>query len=414
MKHLNLGTLGVASLLLLAALLAGHKSSPAAGVSNQSGADFVVSNPGDAGPGTLRDAILAADRLTNRAHITIKVKRIAVESALPALVNPHGVAIDAEAGFGLIDAAHQVKGAVLQINSPASALRGISIVNAHDFGIVLNAAGVAMDGMNIANSKVGIFLGAAAKGAAIRTSVFEHDETAITAEGGVRDVSILSSIFRANSKAGFWFVGAVEKDGDPLQERVRIIDSVFEKNTSGVVLANRPALIQKCRFIANEQSAVLILGGAARVEDSEIRDNVGTAISVTTGRQVALTRNTLTGNLLTAIMVRDSQVTIDHNTLKGNGSGVVAIASDNSDGTLIRDNTITKTAADALTVIGGSPRLQRNQATDNHGAGLRTLNLVSNAGELKATPQLDANVFRGNGTDQPPPAAYKVAGNVPR
>jgi hypothetical protein len=156
------------------------------------------------------------------------------------------------------------------------------------------------------------------------------------------------------------------------------------------------------------------LGGAARVEDSEIRGSVGTAISVTTGKQVTLARNTLTGNLLTAIMVRDSQVTIDHNTLTGNGAGIVSIASDNAEGTLIRDNTITKTVTDAITVIGGSPRLQRNQATDNHGAGLRMLNLVSTSGEIKATPVLEANVFKGNGTDQPPPAVYKLAGTLTR
>jgi hypothetical protein len=129
---------------------------------------------------------------------------------------------------------------------------------------------------------------------------------------------------------------------------------------------------------------------------------------------VTLARNTLSGNRLTAIMVRDSQVTIDHNTLTDNGSGVVSIASDHSDGTLIRDNVITKTGADAITVIGGSPRLQRNQATGNRGAGLRILNLVSTGGELKASPQLDANVFRGNVTDQPPPAVYKLAGTLPR
>jgi len=412
-KHVNLGTFGVASLLILAAVLAGRNNSPAAAALKLAGADFVVSAAGDAGPGTLRDAILAADRLTNRARISIKVKRIAIESALPALVNPHGVMIDADSGYGLIDASHQIKGAVLQINSPTSALHGISIVNAHDFGIVMNAAAVELDGVNISNSKVGIFLGAAAKGSAIRTSAFEHDDTAITAEGGVRDVSILSSIFRNNNKAGFWFVGGIEKDGDS-QERIRIIDSVFEKNASAVVLANRPALIQRCRFMANEQSAVLVLGGAARVEDSEIQGSVGTAISVSTGRQVTLARNTLTGNLVTAIMVRDSQVTIDHNTLTGNGAGIVSIASNNADGTLIRDNTITKTVTDAITVIGGSPRLQHNQATDNHGAGLRTLNLVSEGGEIKATPVLEANVFKGNGTDQPPPAVYKLAGTLPR
>jgi hypothetical protein len=414
----NVVTMSVIGLLFVAALLAGRSSSPATGAAKPLGVDFVVSAAGDAGPGTLRDAILAADRLSNRAHISIAVKRIAIESALPALVNPHGVTIDAASGFGIIDAAHQIKGAAVQINGPTSLLHGISIVNAHDFGIVINAAAVEIDSVNISGSKVGIFLGAAAKGSSIRTSVFEHDDTAITAEPGVRDVTISSSIFRANSKAGFWFVGGVEKDADmahgEIQERVRIIDSVFEKNASGVVLANRPVLVQKCRFMSTTESAILVLGGGARIEDNEIQGGTGTAISVTAGRQVTLARNNLSGNLMTAIMVRDSQVLVDRNTLTGNASGVVSIASDNSGGTIIRDNVITKSTADAITVIGGSPRLQRNQVTDNRGAGLRMLNLVSPTGEIKATPQLDANVFKGNVTDQPPAAVYKLAGTLPR
>jgi len=414
MKRINLGTFAFVALLLLAALLTGHGTSPAAGAMRLGSSDIVVTSTADAGPGTLRDAILAADRLTSRARIVIKVREVTIESPLPALVNPRGMSIEAEPGFGIIDASHVLKGSAIQINSASASLRGITINNAREFGVVMNAAGLEIDGLTVSHSKVGIVVGAATRNSAIRTSVFEHNETAMTAEAGVRDVTIVSSIVRNSTKAGLWFVGGVEGGVAAGTERMHIIDTVFEKNAQGLVLANRPTWVQKCRFLGNSQSAILVLGGAARVEDSEIRDTAGNAISVNGAAGVLLSRNTLSANQSTAIMVRDSQINIDHNVLEGNAFGIVAISTANTGGVVIRDNTVNKSSQDAITVIGGSPRLERNQVIGNHGAGIRTLNLVSASGEVKALPVLDANVLKANGMDTPPAATYQMAGTLSR
>ena len=382
-------------------------------------ADFVVSSARDAGPGTFRDAILAADRLTTRAHIIITAKRITVESALPALVNPHGVDIDAASGSGTIDIGRQEAGAGLQVNSQTATVRGLRFVNAHVSGIIVNAPGVRLDSLTLTDSKVGILLSAAARDCIIRTSIFERNETGVLAEAGVRHVSILSSIFRGNTRAGFWLVAAAEKDGTAAQssragapggERVRIADSVFEGNAIGAVIANQPTLILKSRFIGNRQSAVLILGGAARLEESEIRESGGTAVAVISGTAVVLAHNRLSGNLSIAISVRDSDVAIQSNTLARNGLGIVSIISQAALIPAIGDNLITETAGDAITLIGGAPLLQRNQILRNHGAGLRVLDLVQGTGGLKATPRLDANVIKGNGTDTPVSGVYTLVG----
>src|SRR6185312_8442531 len=139
----------------------------------------------DAGPETLRDAILAADRLTTRARIRITAKRITLESALPALLNPHGVDIDVAAGAGTIDAARQETGPVLQISSPTTVLKGVQVRNARAFGIIVNAAGVRMDSITVTDSKVGVLLGAAARDCTISTSTFERNETGIMAEADI-------------------------------------------------------------------------------------------------------------------------------------------------------------------------------------------------------------------------------------
>jgi hypothetical protein len=401
----------IAACLVLIGLLANRHSLSAGGVARTPGtADFVVTSTRDAGPGTLRDAILAADRLSTRAHILITVKRISTESALPALINPRGVEVAVATDAGVIDAAHQETGAVLQISSPGSVITGLTVTHAHGFAVMVNAVGVRLESVTVSNSKVGVLVGAAAADCMVRTSVFENDETGLLAEPSTGHLTILSSVFRANSRAGFWLVASEPPHLRVAanQERARIEDTVFERNTSGVVVANQPILIQKGRFLGNRESALLVLGGAARLEDSEIHDTGGTAVSVSAGRGVVLSRNRIFDNVATAISIRDSEVSITANTLTHNGLGIVSILTDAQFVPLIADNTVTGTTADAITVIGGAPLLQRNTITGSRGAALRQLDLVSGPRRFRATPQLEANVLTGNRIDAPATGSYTL------
>lgn len=415
MKRTLIGALVALSLALLAAAVS-LRDSDHAGVLKPRSLEFVVGDPRDTGPGTLRDAILAADRSPGHAHISLSVQRIAIESALPALINRHGIDIDAAPGMGTIDADGQPSGAVLQIDSPASTIRGLHIVNARGSGIVVNAPGVQVDSVTVTDSRIGLLLGAAARGCAIRSSVFERDETGVTGEADIQDVTILGSTFRGDTRAGVWLVGPPEKvlavatAGGEIHERIRVIDSVFDGNSSGAVIGNRPVSLRRSRFTGNRESAVLVLGGAARVEDSEIRGSGAAAISVTAGDNVVLARNSLVDNAATGIMVRDSDILIERNALRHNGSGIVSIAGKRSLAPIIRDNIITRSAGDAITLIGGGALLQRNQISESQGAGFRALDLVAQGATLKAEPRLDANVIKGNGVDMPAPGVYRLAG----
>jgi Right handed beta helix region len=407
------------SLLLLAAVVTLRNPAAHGAPARATAAELVVSSARDTGPQTLRDAILAADRLSGRAHILVTAKLITLDSPLPALINPRGVDIEAAADSGTLDANHQASGAVLQINSPGSTLKGLHIVHAHGTAILVNAPGVQLESVIIGDSKAGILVNAAARGCAIRASTFERDETGVIAETGVRDLTVLGGMFRDNTRAGVWSVAAPGKgptapdsgtEGNRPQEPVQIMDGVFERNGSGVVIANQPVFLRKDRFVGSHDSAVLILGGAARIEDSEIRDSGGTALSVTAGKSVRLTHNTLADNPKVAIMMRDSDVTIENNTLSHNGFGIVSILTQGSLTPQIRGNLITGTTGDGITVIGGAPRLERNQVLDGAGAGLRLLDVVQPNGGLKATPTLEANVFKGNKLDQPVRGTYKMPG----
>jgi hypothetical protein len=405
------------SVLLLAAVVTMRNRGANGTPARSTAAELLVSSGRDAGPQTLRNAILAADRLSRHVHILVTARLITLDSPLPALINPRGIDIEVAADSATLDADHQASGVVLQINSPGSMLKGLHIVRAHGTAILVNAPGVQLESVIISDSKTGILVNAAARGCAIRASTFERDETGVMADTGVRDLTVLGGVFRDNTRAGIWSVAAPGKraiapdsdtEGKSPQEPVRIMDGVFERNASGVVIANQPAFLHKDRFVGSHDSAVLILGGAARIEDSEIRESGGTALSVTAGRGVHLMHNTLADNPKVAIMMRDSDVTIENNTLSHNGFGIVSILTEGSLTPQIRANLITGTTGDGITVIGGAPRLERNQVLDGAGAGLRLLDVVQPKGGLKATPTLEANVFKGNKLDQPVRGVYKM------
>src|SRR5437773_5743184 len=65
------------SLLLLAAVVTLRNPDANGAPTRAAAAELVVSSARDAGPQTLRDAILAADRLSGRAHILVTAKLIA-------------------------------------------------------------------------------------------------------------------------------------------------------------------------------------------------------------------------------------------------------------------------------------------------------------------------------------------------
>jgi hypothetical protein len=409
------GGLIVLVLVLTAALATLRGANSIGGGLPPAPADFVVADSRDAGPGTLRDAILAADRSTSRVRIVVKAKRIALESALPAIINPHGVEIEAAPEAGTIDAQRQASGVTLSIGSRGSVLRGLTILGARASAILVNAEDVQLDSLTVRDSKIGVLLGAGARGLSVRNADFEHDDTALTAEGDARSLTVASSIFRDSTRAGLWLVGAPARTpaGDAeqaMRDGARVIDSVFERNASGIVVGNRPLAIRKSRFLDNRASAVLVLGGAMRIEDSEIRGSGDAAISVMSGTAVSVARNTLMDNASTAILIRDSEVTVEHNTLRHNASGIVGIASRPALAVAIRDNLITQSAADGITLIGGSAVVERNQIVGNHGAALRTLDLVADNGRIGASPRFQENVLKGNAVDTPVGGVYKLSG----
>ena len=55
-----------------------------------------VTNGGDHGPGTLREALFIVATARTRARVSVRVQKIELETPLPPLVNPNGISIAPE------------------------------------------------------------------------------------------------------------------------------------------------------------------------------------------------------------------------------------------------------------------------------------------------------------------------------
>src|SRR5580704_18686206 len=88
-----------------------------------------ITNAGDRGPGTLREALLVAATATGQGNISIEVPRINLESALPAFVNGHGVKLLGRTSGVQIDARALRAGPVFDISAPNTSIEGITIGN---------------------------------------------------------------------------------------------------------------------------------------------------------------------------------------------------------------------------------------------------------------------------------------------
>src|SRR5439155_609090 len=134
---------------------------------------IVVTNPSDAGPRTLRQAILAADTAAGPARIVVRVPHIALASPLPPLVNPKGIALD---GGGVeIDAAAVSEAVAIDVKSAGSSLDRLRVVGAPRVALLVRAPHVRLHDLALLGSGVGIMIAEDAAELLLSDSTFEAD-----------------------------------------------------------------------------------------------------------------------------------------------------------------------------------------------------------------------------------------------
>ena len=86
-----------------------------------------VTNAGDRGPGTLREALFLVAGATGPRTISIEIPSIKLETALPALVSGRGVKVVAQAAGTVIDAQSLNAGPVFDVSGPNTSIEGVTV-----------------------------------------------------------------------------------------------------------------------------------------------------------------------------------------------------------------------------------------------------------------------------------------------
>src|SRR5215212_4290823 len=112
--------------------------------------EISVTNGGDRGPGTLREALFLAAATKGKASIAIKVPRISLASALPPIVNSQGgITIAAQQPGTEIDARALQGKAVFDVAGANIAIEGLTIRNCDGAAVLLRAARFRLQGMTL-------------------------------------------------------------------------------------------------------------------------------------------------------------------------------------------------------------------------------------------------------------------------
>lgn len=379
----------LAAFVLLGRWYSQQRSSPALAPAS---ATFAVTSSSDRGPGTLREAIFVADTADGPARIQVRVGRIVLESALPPIVNPHGVTIAVPAGGLEIDA-HQLKGTapVFDIDAARAALSGLLIHHCPASAVLVRAPRFRLSSSTIQGCDVGVEVAATASAVGIERNVFQANRIGIRFTAPSADTEVVKNNFNDNSTAGVWLVASEAVAGDA----IRVHDNQFQAGPAGVVLGNVPAVLEHNEFSGQREAAVHVIGSGAVIRSNHITSGVAAGIVVENARGALIENNELDHLNGYAILLRGAADTLVRaNRVHTCGYGMAFVLGGGQRPNTAADNTFIDLTYNGIDVIGESPILRHNQVLQARAYPLHVVDFSSpNGSVVRAQPLLERNSF---------------------
>lgn len=358
---------------------------------------FRVTSARADGPGSLRVAILAADRAPGRARIVVTVAKIAIETALPPLVNPRGVVLEAAPAGVELDGT-RVTGAVLDIASPGSLVSGFRIVGG-GAGVVVRAPGATLRNLTLLEHDTGILVGENAGLVRISDSLLARNRVGVHLAAPAGVTTIQNTRFENHRVAAVWAVNAVSTP--PSAAQIDVVGSRFTEDAIGVVAINVNARVEASHFTSEGSAAVYASGARAAIVNNRIFAGHGFGIHSEELQSGTILQNEIARNCNGGILLRDSANTqVLGNDLYQNGYGIVLMEGQALRPNTVANNLIADDLADGLLLIGSSPIVRGNRVLRNRHAGLRMSSLRLGSGPARIpTPFMAENLVQGNGVD---------------
>jgi hypothetical protein len=351
-----------------------------------------VTNAGDRGPGTLREALFIVAGATTAPTISIDVPKISVETTLPAFVNARGMRLVGQAGGVQIDAQQLLSGPVLDIAGPNTSIEGVTLIHCPAAAILVRAVHFRLASSTIDSCDVGVEVAENASDTLLERNRFLRNRLAIRFAASGHNTAVASNQFTDNTDASIW---AVRSAPDPHDDAINIHDNKFTADRIGVLAGNVPVLVQRNDFINAREADVHLVGAGAVVRGNHVSGGSAMGIVAENARGAIIDDNELEGLGAYGVMVRGSANTLVRaNRLHNCGYGLAFVLGDAKSVSTAVENTIIEPKFNGIDVIGDSPILRRNQVLRPHAYALHVEDFQPPSGQkVHAQPFLDNNNF---------------------
>ena len=354
-----------------------------------------VTNAGDRGPGTLREALFIVAAAAGPAAVSLEVPKIELETALPALVSGHGVRVIGQPAGVRIDAHALDSGPVLDVSGPNTSIEGVTIANCPAAGILVRAARFRLAASTLESCDVGVEVADNTSDTLLERNHFQKNRIGVRFGASGHNSAVADNEFKEDKDAGLW---AVRSAPDSHDDVIGIHDNKFTEEGTGIVAGNIPVLAERNDFINSHEAAVHLVGASAVIRANRINGGASMGIVAENARGAIIEENELEGLTAYGVMVRGSADTLVRgNRLHNCGYGLAFVLGDAHSVSTAVDNTIIEPKFNGIDVIGDSPNLRRNQVLRPHAFALHVEDFQPpNGAKVQSQPFLDNNNFGGS------------------
>ena len=354
-----------------------------------------VTSPNDLGPGTLREALFIVASANGKANVLIKTKRITLQTALPPLMNLHGLRITAEQPGVEIDAQALAGGPVFDVIGANTSLEGLVLRNCPAAAILLRAAHFHLQSSTIESCDVGVEVAESASDVLLEHNRFVNDRVGVRFTAPNRDTVVTGNTFMQDKVAGLW---AVRGDSGARGGTITVRENHFNGDRSGVVAGNVGILVERNDFANAPDAAVHLVGAGAVIRGNHISGEAPMGIIAENAREAIIDSNELDHLTAYAIMLRSSaNALVRANRVHNCGYGIAFVLGDPLRPSTAIENTIIEPKFNGIDVIGDSPILRRNQVLRPGVFALHVADFRPADGQnVRAQPFLEGNNFRAD------------------
>jgi parallel beta-helix repeat protein len=368
-----------------------------------------VTNGGDRGPGTLREALFIAAAADGETTISVRVPKITLATALPPLVNSRGVHLVAAQPGAEIDAAALASGAVLDVSGANASIEGLHIRNCKAAGVLLRASHFRLQSTTIEGCDVGVDVAENAGQVLIEGNRFSNNRVGVRFTASNRNSVVVKNEFNEHRDAGVW---AVRGEPDLRSDAIGIRENHFSKERIGILAANVSILVERNELLSSREAAMQLMGTGAVIRGNRVSGGAAMGIIAENSRGAVIENNEFDGLAAYGIMLKGSaDVLLRGNRVHNSGYGLAFVVG-SSPSTAI-DNTIIEPKFTGIDVIGDSPVLRGNHVVRPRALAIKVIDFDPGSGQkVRSQPFLEGNNFDAGGkiiaADNAAPAANKV------